>query len=187
MLSSANILTVVEAIHDKCALATNVDTVFPTATRFTDKADYWAFVDSTNDTLLEIETELIRAVWISYLRFTDDDRFLDSPVKQIAYEITLFTESTFERLDEPVAADAFEAKVSLTDHQHDTSLFSLQTQFQGINPLGLSSVTFTVSETVSLAQIDNTQRLVPCPFILDNSVIGSLSKFECLANIQLAC
>lgn len=186
MLDSSQILTVSGAIHDKCALAANVDFVFPTATRFTSKADYWAFVDTTKDTQTEIETDLINAVWVSYLRFADDDRTKDSPVKSIVYEITLFTESTFERLDETATPDPFNAKVSLTDHEHDTAVFSLQTQFQGLNPLGLDTAVFTVAETISLAQIDNTQRETFCEFVPDT--VGSVTKFECLVNIQLvAC
>jgi len=187
-ITSANILTIIEALHDKCALVTNVDYVFPTATRFSEKSDYWAFVDSTNDTQTEIETELINACWINYLRFEDDKPDHESPTKTIYYEITIFNEATFERLDEPPVVDTFNAKVSLTDHNHDTAVFSLQGEFQGINPLGLDSETFTVSETFSVVQVDQTERLVPCAFIIDEKVPGSQSKFIVACKIQtVAC
>jgi hypothetical protein len=185
-LSSAQILTVITAIHDKCALATNVDYVFPTGTRFSSKEDFWTFADSTKTKQSELETNLVNAVWISYLRFEDDDSDSHSPVKTIHYELTLFTESTFERLDE-TDNTTFNAKVSKTEHEHDTSVFSLQTQFQGVDDLGLDTSIFAVSETKSLVQIDNTQREIPCEFIQDNTVIGSVSKFDCAVRIQPPC
>jgi hypothetical protein len=186
-LSSAQILTVIKALHDRVASATNVDFVFPTATRFSEKSDYWAFVDDNNDTQTEIETELINAVWISYLRFEDNDREIDGAIKTISYEITVFTEATFERLDETATPDTFNAKVSKTDHEHDTTVFSLQGLFQGITPLGLDTSIYPVNETDSLLQPESTQRLAPCAFIVDEKVLGSQTRFICEARIQLPC
>ena len=176
-LSEAQYLQVVEAIHDKCVLATNVDFVFPNGVRFKDKSDYWTFVDSTNDTQKEIETELINAIWISYLRFEDDNRDQEAFTKTITFGLTLFNESTFDRYDETATLSTFERKMSVTDSAHDSAVFSLQGQFSGDDPIDLGDATFADSGTNRLAQIDNTQREVNCDFVPD--AIGSQTKFEC--------
>jgi hypothetical protein len=187
-LNQAQLLTVYEAMHDKCVTACPLFFVFPTETRFIDKSDYWKFVNDANNTQREIETTLINGIWISYVRFEDDPRSpSDSPLIDISFDMTVFTEASFERLDETNTPDAFNAKVSVTDLAHDVAVFALKGEFQGESALGLDSLIFTLSETTSLKQNNYTTRQIACGLI-DDDVIGSQTHLIGSAKIQLvAC
>jgi hypothetical protein len=176
-LTGAQLLTIYEAVHDKCALASGVDYVFPTSTRFRSKADYWAFVNASNNTRREIETTAINAVWIDLVRFTDSNNFAEPFVKTLSFVLTVFTESTFERLDETATPDAFNAKVALTDHAHNISVYALQSEFTNDDEIDLNDADLADCHTDRLTQIDNTQREVLSEHVPD--AIGSITRLEC--------
>ena len=195
-MTRAELLTVLEAIHDKCDLSDDatfvaqvntVPFVFPNITRFTDKADYWQFVNALS-TQYAIETTLMAAIWMDDISYTLDDPEKDSPLEDRKFSITLFTESDFTRYNPAADLDDFERKLNKTVFDHDLTREVLKRDFMGITPLGLDTAVFTVAETNSIQQFEETQREVNCPFIDDEKVIGSLTRFELPARIQLvAC
>ena len=188
-ITGPNILTIAEVLADMASVST-VDYVIPSPFRFTGKANFWSSIDAIKDTKPEIETALIRAIWIRYLRFEDvageneNAQEVEGPVKQLIYELTVFAESSFERLDETVPLDSFDKLVSKTNHEHVTAIMELCGVFQGANPIsGLSE--FAVAETVALTQTENTQYEVACDFVPDAT--GDQTKLEARVNIQLPC
>lgn len=195
-------LAVLEAIHDRCDLSgnaeyvsavTTVPFVFPTIERFNMKANYWQFVNSYS-TQKQIETTLLQAIWIDDITRRiatgemEDEREDDSPLIQRVYQLTLFTESKFDRYDENASLNTFERKCNKRHLFHNFTRDALDLQFKGSNPLGLDESIFATAETVSLTELDFTQREVNCEFIGDPSVFGSVTKFECVAKVELvAC
>jgi len=191
-LSSQNILDIAEAVSGQIALATNVDYAIPSPFLFRKKEDFFAALDDDQDTKTKIETTLLRAAWLRYLTFedegdTDDNaRDIEGPVRTLVYEITWFTESTFERLDQDDTPDDFNKQIRKTNHEHVTGIMSLCEQFQGVNSIpALAPSPFAVAETISLAQIDNTETDVECQFV--PGVIGDQTKLECRIRVQLPC
>jgi hypothetical protein len=187
-LSSQNILDIGEALKDSVALCTNIDIAIPSPLHFMDKGDLWNNLDDKTTKLL-VETSLVRACWIRYLTFgyeEEDGRELDGPVMLMDYELTVFHESTMERLDQSAPLDSYEKLVSKTNHEHVTAVMSLVGQFQGVNTLSvLAPSSFAVAETISLAQNDGSQHNVECPFV--PGLVGDLTQLECRIRIQLPC
>jgi hypothetical protein len=172
-----------EAINTKIALT--VDFAIPSPFIFADKADFWAAYDNANDTKTTIETTLIKAAWLRYLKFEDDNSDMDGAVKTISYEINVFHESSFERLDETLTPDDFNKQIKLTNHEHVTAIMALCGEFQGAESIpSLAPSLFAVAETVSLGQNDNSQ-FGECEFI--PGVMGDQTKLECRVRVQLPC
>ena len=194
-LSSANLLEIAEALAAGVALATNVDWAIPSPFLFGSKADFWAAYDDAKDTKTEIETALIRAVWLRYLTFEDKDseenrgdaRELEGPVRELVYELTVFNElKPFQRLDETVTPDAFNKQVLKTNHEHVTAVMSIIGQFQGVNSItALAPSVFAVAETITPAQIDNSEFNVPCIYI--PGCVGDQTKLEMRVRVQIPC
>lgn len=190
-LTSQNLLDIAEAINDSVLLATNIDFSIPSPFHFSGKEGFFNSLDDKATKLL-IETTLIRACWIRYLTFEDvagDDenaREIDGPVKELVYELTVFHEAKMTRVDETVPLDDFNKRVSLTNHEHVTAIMSLCGQFQGVNSItALAPSSFSVAETISLAQIDNSQHDVECPYV--SGLIGDVTQLECRVRVQLPC
>jgi hypothetical protein len=199
-MTPAQTLTTLEAIYNRCNLSgdadyvaavTTIPFVFPNITEFeSGVSDYWAFVNSANDTQIEIETEPVVALWINDIQNTMEDleRVKDSPLKQKRFELTLFTQLFFQRYNENATLNTFQRLLNKSNADHDFTREALQTAFDGTNELGLDDSIFATAETISLVEIGETERKVNCPFITDEKLFGSLTKFEVIANIQLvAC
>lgn len=183
-LTSQNLLDIAEALADKANNATNVDYVIPSPFAFKGKEDFWASINNDNNTKSEIETELINAAWFRYLKFEDDDTEIDGPVRTLIYELTMFTESTFERLDETATPDAFNKQIRKTNHEHVTAIMSLCNEFQGVDAIPALSG-FSVAETVSVTQEENSEHEVECQYI--PGLIGDQTKLQCRIRVQLPC
>lgn len=188
-LSSQNLLDIAEA---QCTAieATGVTWAIPSPFGFRDKSSFWAAYDDAKDTKTEIETSLIDAAWVRYLNFEDvaeeeqDPLEMEAPIRTIFYEITRFTETTTERLDQTVTPDAFNKRIWKQYHEHVANIMELLDEFQGVTPIPALN-TFTVAEFVSLTQEEPTESNVPCEFI--PSVIGVQTKLLCRVKIQLPC
>lgn len=181
-----DILTISQVLSQKLEQVFTLDWVFPSPLDFKDKADFWACISQTHDTQREIETDLIRAAWISYLRFEDSDRNVEAPVKTLFFEFTVFHEHSFERLDESLTPDVFNKRILKTDKEHLETIFELQAIFQGTNPLAALEDRFAVIEMISLAQNEFTLRREPCAFI-DAGAEGTQTRLECQVKVQLPC
>lgn len=193
MITSANILDISEALATAAALATNVDWVIPSPFGFQNKADFWAAYDDANNTKTEIETTLIRALWFRYLNFEDegntdeDAREIEGPLRTLIFEGTLFNElKPFQRLDETVTPDAFNKTILKTNHEHVTALMSIVGQFQGVISIpALAPSSFAVAETITPAQLDNSQFNVACDYI--PGCFGDQTKIELRVRVQIPC
>jgi hypothetical protein len=183
-LTPAQLLTVMEALSAKAQTAGSlIDYFIPTPFSFGSKDALFNALDASK-TPTERAAQMIYALWIDYLRFEDDNREHDSPVKTIYFEFTVFHEGNEERIDE---SDAFEKLILKTRQDHVADIMRLCGEFQGINSLNLDPAEFTVSEYISLAQNESTNRDAPASFIL-NGVIGSETKLECAVRLQtVAC
>jgi hypothetical protein len=63
---------------------------------------------------------------------------------------------------------------------------SLCSQFQGVNSIpALTPSSFAVAETISLAQIDNSQHNAECPYIA--GLVGDVTQLEVRVRVQLPC
>jgi hypothetical protein len=186
-MTPAQLLTVIEAVRDKCVAAdTLLDWFVPTPMVFNSKADMRQ-IGLTDDTQTELETTPVYALWIDYLRFEDSDRESHSPVTTLFFDITVFHEGDWERIDETVPLDDFEKLVLKTKQDHVADIMGLVEEFRGLNPIALGA-DFAVAEAISIAQPSPTQRDVPCRYIRDGRVIGSQTNLECAVRVQLvAC
>jgi hypothetical protein len=186
-LSSQNLLDIAEALNDSILLATNIDFSIPSPFHFTSKEDFWANINDKT-TKATVETTLIRACWIRYLTFgyegEEDQREVDGPVLLLDYELTVFHESTMERLDQSAPLDDFNKRVSKTNHEHVTAVMSLAGLFLGITPLPTLSA-FSVAEINSLIQPDASEENVECKYI--PGVTGDQTILEARVRIQLPC
>lgn len=177
-LSAAQLLTIMEALKAKCAAAgSNIDYFIPTPFKFGSKAGFFNVLDPQT-TQTDIETTLIKALWIDCLRFEDYDPESDCTGKTLYFELTLFHEEDETRVDE---ADAFETQILQSSFQHTADIYALCGEFQGTNELNIAG--FAVSEYTSLSQNDFTQRSVECDFIT-NGAVGSQSKLQTKVRIS---
>jgi hypothetical protein len=183
MISSENLLAIAEALNT--IVAETVPFAIPSPLPFKDKADLLAVFDSTKDTRLEIDTDLITAAWLKYMRFEDDDREKDGATRTLIYELTVFSEGSIERLDQTLIPDEFDKRVRRTNHEHVTAVMAIVGSMQSINPVPALAMDFAVAETITPAQNDFTQTDVECAYV--PGMKGDQTKLELRVRVQLPC
>ncbi len=178
-----------ESLATSVATVATIDYVLPSPLKFGGKEDFFANVNTAINTKALIEGTLIRAARIRYLTFgfLDDDevaREVDGPNVYLSWELTIFHESDFERVDETTPQDDFEKRVRKTNQEHITAVWGVIGAMQGVNAIPALSA-FAEAETVTPSQIDNTELDVECEFIA--GCVGDQTKLELRVRVQLPC
>lgn len=188
ILTSEHLLTIRKALADKVELAGLL--CFPTGIGFNDKEHFWATVDSLNKTTKKtIETTLINAVWIRYLRFEEEAENLnqnageaDSPIITRFYELTVFRQTGYERMDEDPQPDEFLSRLLKTEIEIEADISALVGEFRGLQPLPELVDDFAVRETNSLTQEAAVEREVFCEFV--PKIKGCQARLTCPVKVQ---
>jgi hypothetical protein len=190
-LTAAQLLTLSEALRVRIMAAPSitsyVDWFVPSPHRFIDKADFWAAYKTVNDTQLEIETDLIQALWIDRTRFEIEGAEPGTLYLNVIYEVTIFNEDDLTRVDETVPQDDFEKLVLLRAHEHDAAVFSLLAEFSSTESVAELLVDFAVAETGIIGQEDETERNANCRFLTDAAITGSQTRLQIPVKIQVPC
>lgn len=139
----------------------------PAAQYFSSVEEYWATVKPSNDTRLEIDTDVVSAAWLYPINFTDDftSGGADSPLMIFEYEIYLFRQYAAERADESEAPpDVFDTKVLRQHNAFIAAWVGLKQEFQRPTTIaGLSG--FVTAQTRPLTQIEDIANQAICEFI----------------------
>lgn len=162
--SEADELVVREALTDKLAAA-SIPYPLPSPIPFVDKADFWATVGGTNDTQIEIETELISMCVITLRKFEDLlDTCEDDPDIRLTYNLYAFREADLTRKDETITPDDFNRKLLQCERDFMADLFNIRSQFLGLQPLtGLPAGYSGFTNSVSMDQF--TREREPCRYL----------------------
>jgi hypothetical protein len=129
-------LVIRQGLQDKL-VAASITYPLPSPIQFVDKADFWATVESSNDTQIEIETELIKFCVITLRRCEDlrDAACDDQPLIRLTYNLYLFGDVNAERQDETDTPDAFDKLLLKAERDFMTGLFNIRAQFVGLQPM----------------------------------------------------
>lgn len=178
-LSAADLKTTLAYLKTKCLTdAVYLDFVLPSPQKFNNKADFFAVMKASNDTQKEIDTDLVRCLWMRRLRHSYSDLEAEPFVMYYHIGFSLFSEELeAKRLDETATPDAFNKLLLKTYQEHWDAIDSLLTQFEQPENVGVDN-----TDVIRLQQTDFTQENVICPFIPD--AVGVLTNFECQVRYQ---
>lgn len=185
-LDAANELIIRKALATTAGAIAACGYIKPAPQYFSGIEDYYATTDGTKDTQIEIETQLVSALWIYPMLFTDDftSGGQDSPLINLEYEFYLFRQYGLMRADESSTPDVFDAKVLYQHNQFITAWLALKESFQGNrNIAGLDPSVFVTAQTTSLIQIEDINNQAVCEFI--PGLVGYAVRLRTSVNIKL--
>lgn len=185
-LTAENELTIRAAVHAKCAAAEGIGDVLPSPIFFVDKADFFAAA-APQITKKAIETTVVNFCLITLLRFEDENPVVegceDQPLVSLTYNLYLFRQYDFERVDETSVPDAFNKKLLKAERDFLKTFFGLRNIFLGNQTLEGLPANFAVSGN-SAAQSEFLGVAAECRYIPD--IIGFSADLQTKIEVRIS-
>jgi hypothetical protein len=163
--TGSNELSIREKIAEKIALS-GLLFVVPSPLYFKSKADFWSVL-APKLNQKEIEKTPIMFCSISFLRFEDDvsEGCEDEPLLNLFYNLHLFREYDFVRMQESGAPTNFLKRILKSERDFINAQMNLRQEFLGINPLIVPVLPNMEIETNPLVQNDFAEEKNPSAYI----------------------
>ena len=161
-------LTVREALAETLKAVSSIGHIIPAAHYFNGKEDFWATVNTANNTQKEIETTPIEAVWLYPVNFADTAGAADSPRISLSYEMYLFKQYGLERETESEipGVDVFNEKVLKLHNEFIEAWLGIKGEFQRTaNIAGIDGDEWTERKTNPVVQVEDIANQAICEFI----------------------
>jgi len=185
MLDASQEILIRESLADTIATVSQAGFVQPSPLYCNDVTEFWATLDDTKDTKVEIDTSIVAACWIYPLLFEDvpDAGCLDKPLIRLTYEFYLFRQYGLTREDESLTPDVFNSKVLANHNLFIAAWLGIKNEFQGRRTItGLTGFAFV--KTTSITQAEDIQNQAICDFV--PGIVGFAVRLRETVELQVA-